>query len=42
VAIAIASLNFPDEAGVAALIVYHLVIGGIVSTLYLRRRQRSG
>ncbi|TGS09654.1 Na+-dependent transporter [Mesorhizobium sp. M2E.F.Ca.ET.209.01.1.1] len=39
VAIAIATLNFPDVPGVPALILYHLVIGGIVSTLYLRWRR---
>lgn len=41
IAIAIASLNFPGETGVPALIFYHIVIGGIVSTLYLRWRRGS-
>jgi BASS family bile acid:Na+ symporter len=36
IALAITSLNFPGEPGVAALILYHLVIGGLVSALYLR------
>jgi BASS family bile acid:Na+ symporter len=40
IAIAIASLNFPDEKGVAALIVYHLVIGGLISAPYIRWRNR--
>ena len=36
IALAIASINFPDVPGVSALILYHLVIGGVVSALYLR------
>jgi bile acid:Na+ symporter, BASS family len=40
IAIAIASLNFPDQPGVMALVVYHLVIGGIVSAPYTRWRKK--
>ncbi|TPL02538.1 Na+-dependent transporter [Mesorhizobium sp. B2-4-14] len=36
IALAITSLNFPAETGVTALILYHLVIGALVSALYLR------
>ncbi len=38
IATAVASINFPDERGVAALIVYHLVIGGLATGLYIRWR----
>jgi BASS family bile acid:Na+ symporter len=41
IAIAIASLNFPDQPGVMALVVYHLVIGGIVSAPYIRWRKKT-
>ncbi|RJT22950.1 Na+-dependent transporter [Mesorhizobium waimense] len=36
IALAITALNFPGVPGVAALILYHLVISGLVSALYLR------
>jgi BASS family bile acid:Na+ symporter len=39
---AIAGLNFPDEPGVAALIVYHLMIGALVSAPYIRWRVHLG
>lgn len=42
IAMAIAGLNFPDEPGVAALIVYHLVIGALVSAPYIRWRVHLG
>jgi len=40
VALAIASLNFPDEKAVMAVVLYHLVIGAIVSIPYVRWRTR--
>jgi len=40
VALAIASLNFPDEKAVMAVVLYHLVIGAIVSVPYVRWRTR--
>lgn len=36
VAIAIASLNFPDEKAVLAVVLYHLVIGAIISIPYVK------
>ena len=43
VAMAIASLNFPDQNAAAAVMLWHLVIGGIVSIPYVRwRRTRHG
>lgn len=41
VAIAIASTNFPDEKAVLAVVLYHLVIGAIVSIPYVRSRRTS-
>ncbi|CAN7634719.1 Na+-dependent transporter [Phyllobacterium sp. LjRoot231] len=38
VALAIASLNFPEERAVMAVVLYHLVIGAIVSIPYVRWR----
>jgi BASS family bile acid:Na+ symporter len=38
VALAIASLNFPYEKAVMAVVLYHLVIGAIVSIPYVRWR----
>ncbi|WP_457298854.1 bile acid:sodium symporter family protein [Phyllobacterium sp. P5_D12] len=40
VAIAIASLNFPNEKAVMAVVLYHLAIGAIVSIPYVRWRTR--
>ncbi|MDR6634839.1 BASS family bile acid:Na+ symporter [Phyllobacterium sp. 1468] len=40
VALAIANLNFPDEKAVMAVVLYHLVIGAIVSIPYVRWRTR--
>jgi BASS family bile acid:Na+ symporter len=39
VAIAIASLNFPDEKAAAAVILWHLIIGAVVSIPYVRWRK---
>jgi BASS family bile acid:Na+ symporter len=41
IAMAIASLNFPDQRAVLALIIYHLIIGSIVSLPYMRWRTRE-
>jgi BASS family bile acid:Na+ symporter len=41
VAIAIASLNFPDEKAAAAVILWHLIVGTIVSVPYVRWRKRE-
>jgi BASS family bile acid:Na+ symporter len=41
VAIAIASLNFPEETAVQAVVLYHLVIGAIVSLPYVNWRKRT-
>ncbi len=38
IAAAIASINFPDQGAVLALIIYHLLISGIVALPYLRWR----
>jgi bile acid:Na+ symporter, BASS family len=40
VALAIASLNFPEEKAVMAVVLCHLVIGAIVSIPYVRWRTR--
>jgi BASS family bile acid:Na+ symporter len=40
VAIAITSLNFPDEKGALAVILYHLVIATLVAIPYVRWRRR--
>jgi BASS family bile acid:Na+ symporter len=40
VAIAIASVNFPDQRAVLAVVFYHLVIGAIVSFPYVNWRTR--
>ncbi|RVD53736.1 hypothetical protein EN746_08400 [Mesorhizobium sp. M8A.F.Ca.ET.023.02.2.1] len=39
VAMAIASLNFPDEKAALAVMLWHLVIGAIVSIPYVRWRR---
>jgi len=41
VALAIASATFPDEKAVPIVVLYHLVIGGIVSIPYVRWRMRA-
>ncbi|RWP41092.1 MAG: Na+-dependent transporter [Mesorhizobium sp.] len=41
IAMAIASLNFPDQGAVLALIIYHLVVASVVSLPYLRWRTRE-
>lgn len=41
VAIAIASLNFPDEKAALAVVIYHLVIGAIVSLPYVNWRRNA-
>ncbi len=38
IAAAIASINFPDQGAVLALIIYHLLISGIVALPYVRWR----
>jgi len=41
IAIAIASINFPNQKVVMAIVLYHLVIGTIVALPYVRWRKRS-
>jgi bile acid:Na+ symporter, BASS family len=41
VAIAIASVNFPDERSVLAVVLYHLIFAAIVSVPYVMWRTRS-
>jgi BASS family bile acid:Na+ symporter len=41
VAIAIASVNFPDERGVLAVVLFHLIFATIVSVPYVMWRTRS-
>jgi len=41
IAIAIASINFPDQKVVMAIVLYHLVVGTIVSLPYVRWRKRT-
>jgi BASS family bile acid:Na+ symporter len=40
VAIAIATINFPDEKAVFGVVIYHLIIGAIVSAPYVKWRTR--
>lgn len=42
VAIAIANLNFPDERVIFAIVLYHLVIGAIVSLPYVKWERLAG
>ncbi len=39
VALAIANANFPNEKAVLAVVIWHLIIGAIVSWPYIRRRK---
>lgn len=41
VALAIASLNFPNEKAVMAVVFYHLIVGAIVSVPYVKWRIRA-
>ncbi|QJP12644.1 Na+-dependent transporter [Starkeya sp. ORNL1] len=41
VAIAIISLNFPDEKAALAVVLYHLVVGTLVSIPYVRWRRKT-
>ena len=40
VAIAIVSINFPDEKAALAVVLYHLVVGALVSIPYVQWRRR--
>jgi BASS family bile acid:Na+ symporter len=40
VALAIAGATFPDQKAVVAIVVWHLIVGGIVSGPYAKWRQR--
>jgi BASS family bile acid:Na+ symporter len=40
IAMAVASINFPEEKAVMAVVVFHLIIGAIVSLPYVRWRKR--
>lgn len=41
IALAIASINFPNEKAVMVIVLYHVIIGTIVSLPYVRWRRRS-
>ncbi|HKE48614.1 MAG TPA: hypothetical protein VKB52_11165 [Rhodanobacteraceae bacterium] len=41
ISLAIASINFPDEKAVIAVVVYHLIIGALVATPYVIWRIRA-
>jgi bile acid:Na+ symporter, BASS family len=38
--LALASLNFPDQKDVVAVVLYHLIIGALVAMPYVMRRKR--
>jgi BASS family bile acid:Na+ symporter len=40
-AIAIASLTFPDEKAVMAVVLYHVILGGIVAVPYVKWRSHQ-
>jgi BASS family bile acid:Na+ symporter len=40
IAIAISSINFPNQKAVLAVVLFHLVIGTIVSLPYVRWQKR--
>jgi BASS family bile acid:Na+ symporter len=41
IAIAVASINFPEQKGVMAVVVFHLIMGAIVSLPYVRWRKSA-
>jgi predicted Na+-dependent transporter len=41
IAIAIASINFPNQKAVLSVVLFHLIIGTVVSLPYVRRRNRA-